>query len=113
MGDITQLQQVLMNLLNNARDALKFRPDGHIEVNLEHFIIDQDFADKHPDMHEDAMLKLSISDNGCGIPDETIDKVFDPFFTTKDAGHGTGLGLSMVYGCIKKQSWHRRSGIST
>ncbi|RLL55592.1 PAS domain-containing sensor histidine kinase [Mariprofundus sp. EBB-1] len=102
MGDITQLQQVLMNLLNNARDALKSRPAGQIEVSLEHFIINQAFADQHPGIHEDAMLKLSISDNGCGIPNTTINKVFDPFFTTKDAGHGTGLGLSMAYGCIHK-----------
>ncbi|MBL4775438.1 MAG: PAS domain S-box protein [Mariprofundus sp.] len=101
LGDVTQLQQVLMNLLNNARDALKETQQGRIEVRLEYFIIHQDFANRHPDMHEDAMLKLSVCDNGCGISKESIDKVFDPFFTTKDADHGTGLGLSMAYGCIK------------
>ncbi len=101
-GDITQLQQVLMNLLNNARDALQTCQQGRIEVHLEYFVIDQEFANQHPDIHEDAMLRLCIRDNGCGIDDETIHKVFDPFFTTKEAGHGTGLGLSMVYGCIKK-----------
>jgi len=100
LGDATQLQQVLMNILNNASDALHASTHGHIQIHLEHFIIDQPFADQHPDIHEDAMLHLCISDNGCGISDKNIDKVFDPFFTTKHSGQGTGLGLSMVYGCI-------------
>jgi len=100
-GNTTQLQQVLMNLLNNARDALKTNLQGQIDVDLDYFIIDQEFADQHPDLHEDAMLHLSVSDNGCGIPEAIIDKIFDPFFTTKAAGQGTGLGLAMVYGCIK------------
>jgi len=99
--DVTQFQQVMMNLLNNARDAMGKQSDGRIQVHLEHFIPDQDFADKHPDVHHEAMAKLSIRDNGDGMPEDVLAKVFDPFFTTKSAGHGTGLGLSMVFGCIQ------------
>lgn len=101
MGDATQLQQVLMNMLNNARDALAGSDEGEINVALERFVIDQTFADAHPDVDQEMMAKLTVSDNGCGIPEQTLARVFDPFFTTKEAGHGTGLGLSMVYGCIE------------
>jgi PAS domain S-box-containing protein len=100
-GDVTQLQQVLMNMFNNARDALGNTPDAGIRVSLERFVIDQSFADRHPDIHEEALAKLSISDNGCGIPEAVISRIFDPFFTSKAAGHGTGLGLSMAYGCVQ------------
>jgi len=101
MCDVTQFQQVMMNLLNNARDAMGDQSDGKIYVRLEHFIPGQDFADKHPDCHHESMAKLSIGDNGSGMPEDVLAKVFDPFFTTKAAGHGTGLGLSMVFGCIQ------------
>jgi PAS domain S-box-containing protein len=101
MCDVTQFQQVMMNLLNNARDAMGEQSDGKIYVRLEHFIPGQDFADNHPDFHHESMAKLSIGDNGSGMPQDVLAKVFDPFFTTKAAGHGTGLGLSMVFGCIQ------------
>lgn len=101
LGDETQLQQVLMNMLNNARDALKESEQGSIVVSLQRFVIDQKFADRFPDIHQEAMARLTVSDNGCGISGDKLAKIFDPFFTTKEAGHGTGLGLSMVYGCIE------------
>lgn len=75
------LKQVLVNLLSNARDALKQREEGKITINSK--LDDQDSA------------ILRISDNGCGIPDDVKMKIFDPFFTTKPAGEGTGLGLSI------------------
>ncbi len=102
--DETQFQQVMMNLLNNARDAMGDQPDGQIDVLLEHFIPEQDFADNHPDFHHESMAKLSVRDNGDGIPEEVLAKIFDPFFTTKSAGHGTGLGLAMVFGCIQNHA---------
>jgi len=99
--DVTQFQQVMMNLLNNARDAMGDQVDGKIHILLEHFIPGQDFADNHPDAHDECMAKLTVRDNGSGMPEDVLAKVFDPFFTTKAAGHGTGLGLSMVFGCIR------------
>lgn len=100
-GDATQLQQVLMNLINNARDALKETRDGIITCALKQYIPDNAFRNNHPDCKEDKYACLTVSDNGMGIPEEIIDKVFDPFFTTKGVGDGTGLGLSMVYGAIQ------------
>jgi len=101
MCDVTHFQQMMMNLLNNARDAMLDQPEGRIYIRLENFVPGQDFADEHPDFHHESMAKLSIGDNGSGMPKEVRAKVFDPFFTTKAAGHGTGLGLSMVFGCIQ------------
>jgi len=99
--DVTQFQQVMMNLMNNARDAMAAQPDGKIHVQLEYFVPDQHFADQYPEFHHESMARLSVRDNGGGMPEATLAKVFDPFFTTKSAGHGTGLGLSMVFGCIQ------------
>jgi len=98
-GDITQLQQVLLNLLNNARDAVEDAPEPHIALRLERYIPDDDFISRHP--NGSAFAHLSVSDNGCGIAKKHREKVFDPFFTTKAVGKGTGLGLSMVYGAIQ------------
>jgi len=99
--DVTQFHQVMMNLLNNARDAMGKQPDGNIHITLEHFVPGQDFADNHPDVHDECMAKLTVRDNGGGMPETVLAKVFDPFFTTKAAGYGTGLGLSMVFGCTQ------------
>jgi len=98
-GDITQLQQVLLNLLNNARDAVENAPEPRIALKLERYIPDDDFISRHSE--SGAFAHLSVSDNGCGIPKKHLEKVFDPFFTTKAVGKGTGLGLSMVYGAIQ------------
>ncbi len=101
-GDVTQLQQILMNLLNNARDALKGADDPRIALKLEAYQPDAEFRLRHPEV--DAAAHLSISDNGCGIAAADLEQIFDPFFTTKEVGQGTGLGLSMVYGAM--QSHH-------
>lgn len=100
-GDTTQLQQVLMNLINNARDALENSKGGIITCALKEYIPDNAFRNNHPDCKEDKYACLTVSDNGKGIPEDVINKVFDPFFTTKGVGEGTGLGLSMVYGTIE------------
>ncbi len=86
-SDPAQLQQVLLNLLNNAVDAMKGREGGEIRLAA---------------AQEDGMLILAVTDNGCGIPEGNLDKIFVPFFTTKPVGRGTGLGLSTVFGIVER-----------
>jgi PAS domain S-box-containing protein len=98
-GDITQLEQVIINLLINAKDAM---PEGgiiHIKTSTE--TIDHNKLKIFADIKPGRYVKLEISDTGTGIPAEIKDRIFEPFFTTKESGKGTGLGLAMVYGIIK------------
>ncbi|MBU7582728.1 MAG: PAS domain S-box protein [Nostoc sp. TH1S01] len=98
-GDITQLHQVLMNLVVNARDAM---PDGgKIEIAAENRFIDEAYAQMNLDAQAGNYIQLTVADNGTGMPPEVLDRIFEPFFTTKDIGTGTGLGLSTVLGIIK------------
>jgi two-component system NtrC family sensor kinase len=83
--DSAQVQQVVLNLLENALDAVE--PHGRIILQTG---------------CEDGEARISIRDNGCGVPRDLASKIFDPFFTTKKTGEGTGLGLSISYGIIKK-----------
>ncbi|MBI5115416.1 GHKL domain-containing protein [Candidatus Poribacteria bacterium] len=85
--DPAQLQQVFLNLLNNAVDALKGKEKGEIRIGA---------------AKQDGALVVSVADNGCGIPEENLEKIFLPFFTTKPVGRGTGLGLSTCYGIIER-----------
>ena len=103
-ADSSQLQQVLMNLLNNARDAVEGRREPTITVKLETCTPSETFKQKHGFGHVDRLVHLCVQDNGYGIAEEDVEHIFDPFFTTKDVDKGTGLGLSMVYGAI--QSHH-------
>ncbi|WP_198507130.1 PAS domain-containing protein [Mariprofundus aestuarium] len=100
-GDDTQLHQVLMNLVNNARDAVTGTKNPAITVELEMFATDELFISEHPYFKRGTYAHLSVKDNGCGIPDEHIEHLFEPFYTSKDIGKGTGLGLAMVFGAIK------------
>jgi len=100
-GDTTQLHQILMNLLNNARDALDDTDEPCIAIRLEPFYADSAFVKNHTAMNIGAYVHLSVEDNGCGIPEHQIENLFEPFFTTKEVGKGTGLGLAMVFGAIK------------
>jgi PAS domain S-box-containing protein len=100
-GDATQLQQVLLNLLNNAAHAVTGVASPRIICNLEHFVASDKFLVLHPELSSTHFARLTVQDNGCGISHEHLKKVFDPFFTTKDVGEGTGLGLAMVYGSIQ------------
>jgi len=100
-GDATQLQQIMMNLINNARDAIEGKKDPYIRVSLSRYKPDRLFLNKYPDANNHDYAKITVSDNGCGLPKSIIDKVFEPFFTTKEVGKGTGLGLSMVYGSVQ------------
>lgn len=100
-GDSTQIQQVLVNLLHNARDAVSGVKNPQITVTLELFKADALFTQLHPGLSGQRLAHLAVEDNGCGISEENRDKIFDPFFTTKEVGKGTGLGLSMAYGAIQ------------
>ncbi len=98
-GDITQLEQVIINLLINAKDAM---PDGgtiYIKTSTE--TIDHNKLNIYADVRPGKYVKLEISDTGTGIPEDIKDRIFEPFFTTKSVGKGTGLGLAMVYGIVK------------
>jgi signal transduction histidine kinase len=98
-GDATQINQVLMNLCVNARDAMP--NGGGIEIAAKNVSPADDFFRAHPEARPGPYVMVSVLDTGCGIPPEVIEHIFDPFFTTKEVGKGTGLGLSTVLGIVK------------
>jgi len=100
-GDGTLLHQVLANLLSNARDAIEDVDEPHITVRLDSFDADDAFIETHPYFKNGKYARMSVSDNGYGVPEAKLEHLFEPFFTTKEQGKGTGLGLAMVYGALK------------
>ncbi|MGE5657694.1 MAG: response regulator [Actinomycetota bacterium] len=98
-GDATQLQQVLLNLCVNARDAMP--QGGTLTLKAENIILAQNCDRLHCAARPGAYILLTVSDTGIGISPEIIDQIFEPFFTTKPEGRGTGLGLSTVLGIVK------------
>ena len=105
-ADATRLQQMMMNLMFNARDAM---PDGGaLNVQLQVQSIEENSSNLFGDMKSGSWGYLSISDNGSGIPPELQSHIFEPFFTTKQPGQGTGLGLAQVYGIVKQHNGHIR-----
>ncbi|MEE9524890.1 MAG: ATP-binding protein, partial [Thermodesulfovibrionales bacterium] len=102
MADSNQIEQVLINLVTNARDAIT--GGGNLTIWADRVEIDDDFISTHGYGESGTYALISVSDTGAGIDEETQEKIFEPFFTTKDVGKGTGLGLSMVYGIIERHN---------
>ncbi|MFO7866151.1 MAG: PAS domain S-box protein [Candidatus Aminicenantes bacterium] len=100
-GNPTQIHQVLMNLCSNAAQAFQ-EERGKIVIALEAIRLDPHAIKRYPGLSPGRYLKLSITDDGCGIPEKIIDKIFDPFFTTKKSSEGTGMGLAVVEGIVRK-----------
>ena len=100
MADSAQIDQVLINLATNARDAMP--RGGRLKIETREAIIDSDFVRLYKYGREGRYALLSVSDTGTGMDARTQEKIFEPFFTTKETGRGTGLGLSIVYGIVKQ-----------
>lgn len=98
--DPAQLENVILNLAVNARDAMA--GSGSLTIGLENAVLDVHAATRLPDATPGDYVMLSVADTGCGMAPEVLERVFEPFFTTKPDGQGTGLGLSMVYGFMRQ-----------
>ena len=98
-ADSSQIQQVILNLLTNANQAMQDK-GGILTISAEKIHVDEDMAEKTPDLNEGDYIMVAVSDTGSGMDDEIRTKIFEPFFSTKPVGEGTGLGLSVVHGII-------------
>jgi CheY-like chemotaxis protein len=105
-ADPGQIDQVIMNLVVNARDAMP--QGGRLAIEVAHEELTSGYAEKHLGVRSGSYIRMAVTDTGDGIPKEVMPHLFEPFFTTKPSGKGTGLGLSTVYGIVRNSGGHIR-----
>ncbi|MBI4411428.1 MAG: PAS domain S-box protein [Deltaproteobacteria bacterium] len=103
-ADPSQIEQIILNLATNARDAMPH--GGKLILETKNATLDEGYTSRHPEAQPGAYVMLAVSDTGTGMDEKTLARLFEPFFTTKGKGKGTGLGLSMVYGIVKQSGGH-------